>query len=126
MYTPVEVVDFILRSVDQVMRDNFGKGLTDDVRIIDPFTGAGTFLSRMMQLDLIDDQDIDRKYRDELFANEIVLLAYYIAAVNCESAYVGRTGKFAEFENISLTDTFNLGAISGVDRRCHGRAQEAH
>ena len=112
VYTPVEVVDFILRSVDQVLRDNFGKGVTDDVRIIDPFTGAGTFLSRMMQLDLIDDRDIDRKYRNELFANEIVLLAYYIAAVNCESAYAGRTGRLAEFNNISFTDTFNLNSIS--------------
>ena len=112
VYTPEEVVDFILMSVDQVLRDNFDKGLTDDVRVIDPFTGAGTFLSRMMQLDLIADQDVDRKYRAELFANEIVLLAYYIAAVNCESAYAGRTGRLAEFENISLTDTFNLDTMS--------------
>ena len=114
VYTPTEVVDFILRSVDYALRENFGKGLTDEgVNVIDPFTGAGTFIARMMSKDmgLIRDGDIGRKYGGEVFANEIVLLAYYIAAVNCESVYGQRTGTFKQFEGLSFTDTFNPGNL---------------
>ena len=114
VYTPPEIVDFILRSVDHALRENFGRGLTDEnVNVIDPFTGAGTFITRMMspELGLIRDEDISRKYHSELFANEILLLAYYIAAVNCESMYGQRSGRFEQFNGISLTDTFNMGNI---------------
>ena len=114
VYTPPEIVDFILRSVDHALRENFGRGLTDEnVNVIDPFTGAGTFITRMMssELGLIRDEDISRKYHSELFANEILLLAYYIAAVNCESMYGQRSGRFEQFNGISLTDTFNTGSI---------------
>ena len=114
VYTPPEIVDFILRSVDYALRENFGRGLTDEnVNVIDPFTGAGTFITRMMspELGLIRDEDIGRKYHSELFANEILLLAYYIAAVNCESMYGQRSGRFEQFNGISLTDTFNTGSI---------------
>ena len=114
VYTPPEIVDFILRSVDHVLQENFGCGLTDEnVNVIDPFTGAGTFITRMMspELGLIHDEDISRKYHSELFANEIILLAYYIAAVNCESMYGQRSGRFEQFNGISLTDTFNTGSI---------------
>ena len=110
VYTPPEMVDFVLRSVDHVLRENFGRGLTDkNVNVIDPFTGTGTFITRMMspELGLIRAKDVDRKYRYELFASEIILLAYYIAAVNCESVYGQRTGHFNSFDGISLTDTFN-------------------
>ena len=114
VYTPQEVVDFILRSVDHVSRENFGRELTDkNVNIIDPFTGAGTFLVRLMSDDLgiIRKKDLKHKYRNELFANEIVLLAYYIALVNCESVYEQRAGRFEHFEGISLTDTFSPGKL---------------
>ena len=114
VYTPPEIVDFILRSVDHALRENFGRGLTDEnVNVIDPFTGAGTFITRMMspELDLIRDEDIGRKYHSELFSNELILLAYYIAAVNCESMYGQRSGRFEQFNGISLTDTFNTGSI---------------
>lgn len=114
VYTPTEIVDFILRSVDYVLRENFGCGLTDEnVNIIDPFAGAGTFIARLMSKDmgLIRDEDLIRKYHNELFASEIVLLAYYIAAVNCESVYGQRTGVFEQFEGLSLMDTFNLGSM---------------
>ena len=114
VYTPTEVVDFILRSVDYALRENFGRGLTDKgVNVIDPFTGAGTFIARMMSKDmaLIRDEDVERKYGMETFANEIVLLAYYIAAVNCESVYAQRTGVFEQFEGLSFTDTFNPGNL---------------
>ena len=112
VYTPVEVVDFILHSADDVLQAEFGRSLSDEgVHIIDPFVGAGTFLARLLQLDLIKDADLERKYSDELHANEIVLLAYYIAAVNIEEVFRGRRGAdkgYAPFEGIVLTDTFNL------------------
>ena len=112
VYTPVEVVDFILHSTDEVLQEEFGRNLSDeDVHILDPFAGAGVFLARLLQSDLIQASDLKRKYRDELHANEIVLLAYYIAAVNIEEAYRGEHGEgstYEPFNGIVLTDTFNL------------------
>jgi predicted helicase len=112
VYTPVEVVDFIIHSVDDVLRKEFGRSLSDEnVNILDPFTGTGTFINRLIQSGLIRPQDLQRKYSNELFANEIVLLAYYIAAVNIENAYhdaVSFTAKYEPFPGICLTDTFQL------------------
>ena len=88
VYTPVEVVDFILHSVNDLLQQEFGENLSsENVHILDPFTGTGTFLTRLLNSDLIADTDLERKYRHELHANEIVLLAYYIAAVNIEETY---------------------------------------
>ena len=112
VYTPVEVVDFILNSADHVLRKEFGRGLSDEgVHVLDPFTGTGIFLVRLLQSGLIQDSDLERKYREELHANEIVLLAYYIAAIHIEEAYRGRLGSgsaYEPFKGIVLTDTFNL------------------
>ena len=112
VYTPVEVVDFILHSANEVLQDEFGKSLSDEgVHILDPFTGAGIFLARLIQSGLIHPSDLERKYRAELHANEIVLLAYYIAAVNIEEAFRGQRGQnttYEPFNGIVLTDTFNL------------------
>lgn len=112
VYTPVEVVDFILQSANEVLQDEFGKSLSDEgVHILDPFTGAGIFLARLLQSNLIQPSDLERKYRVELHANEIVLLAYYIAAVNIEEAFRGQRGQntpYEPFNGIVLTDTFNL------------------
>ena len=112
VYTPVEVVDFILHSADEVLQKEFGRNLSDEgVHILDPFAGAGVFLARLLQSDLIQASDLERKYRNELHANEIVLLAYYIAAVNIEEAYRGERGEnsgYEPFNGIVLTDTFNL------------------
>ena len=110
VYTPVEVVDFILHSVDGVLRSEFGRGLTEDnVHILDPFTGTGTFITRLLQSGLIRPEDLDRKYRHELHANEIVLLAYYIAAINIEEAFHRVTGQeYEPFPGIVLTDTFQM------------------
>ena len=115
VYTPVEIVDFILRSVDHVSRQHFGRGLTDnDVHILDGFTGTGTFITRLLQSDLITPRDIERKYSDELHANEIILLAYYIAAVNIETTYHALTEKtddtddYVPFPGILLADTFQI------------------
>src|SRR5690606_19791743 len=88
VYTPVEVVDFIIRSAEQALAKHLGHSLTDEgVHIIDPFVGTGTFLVRLLQSGLIKPKDLLRKYTSELHANEIVLLAYYIAAVNIEAAF---------------------------------------
>ena len=118
VYTPVEIVDFILASADRVLRDEFGRGLTDEgVHVLDPFTGTGIFLVRLLQSALIRPDDVQRKYRSELHANELVLLAYYIAAIHIEQAYRGRVGGEHEpFGGIVLTDTFNLLAARGFPR----------
>ena len=112
VYTPVEIVDFILESADHVLRKEFGRDLSDEgVHVLDPFTGTGIFLVRLIQSALIADADLERKYRRELHANEIVLLAYYIAAIHIEEAFHGRRGAdgaYEPFEGIVLTDTFNL------------------
>ncbi len=113
VYTPVEVVDFIIHSVNDVLKKEFGRSISDEnIHILDPFTGTGTFITRLLQSGLIDGKDLGRKYKHELHANEIVLLAYYIAAVNIENAYHDQLGKdsiYEPFEGIVLTDTFQLG-----------------
>jgi len=83
VYTPVEVVDFIIHSVNDVLQKEFGQTISDEnVHVLDPFTGTGTFITRLIQSGLIKKEDLPRKYERELHANEIVLLAYYIADVN--------------------------------------------
>ena len=110
VYTPVEVVDFILHSVNDVLQSEFGQTLGDEnIHIIDPFTGTGTFITRLLQSGLITPEQLPYKYRNEIHANEIVLLAYYIAAINIEAVYhdlVG--GDYQPFNGICLTDTFQL------------------
>lgn len=110
VYTPVEVVDFIIHSVNDILQSEFGQTLgSDGVHIIDPFTGTGTFITRLLQSGLIDKEQLQNKYRGQIHANEIVLLAYYIAAINIEAVYhsiVG--GAYQPFEGICLTDTFQL------------------
>lgn len=110
VYTPVEIVDFILHSVDHLLRQEFGQTLgSDGVHILDPFTGTGTFITRLLQSGLIDKDALAKKFRKEIHANEIVLLAYYIAAINIETAYHGiMGGKYEPFTGICLTDTFQL------------------
>ena len=116
VYTPVEVVDFIIHSVNQVLAHEFGADLaTDGVHILDPFTGTGTFITRLLQSGLIPKERLAEKYSKEIHANEIVLLAYYIAAINVESAYyeAGGYGTYEPFPGICLTDTFNIGTGKG-------------
>ena len=112
VYTPVEIVDFINRSADWVLRQEFGRGLADDnVHILDPFTGTGTFVVRLIQSGLLPKERLVDKYSRELHANEIVLLAYYIACINIENAYhdaQGEGAEFAPFPGICLTDTFQI------------------
>lgn len=109
VYTPVEIVDFIIRSVNDVLEDEFGQTLgSEGVHIIDPFTGTGTFITRLLQSGLIQPDQLEHKFRYELHANEIVLLAYYIAAINIESVYESLSGQYAPFGGILLTDTFAM------------------
>ncbi|MCE2184792.1 DEAD/DEAH box helicase [Streptococcus thermophilus] len=116
VFTPVEVVDFIVKSVDVVLRKHFNKNLaSENVHILDPFTGTGTFITRtlnylksLMDSGEITFDDILRKYTQELHANEIVLLSYYIAAINIEAVFDEINGDepYTPFEGIVLTDTF--------------------
>lgn len=110
VYTPVDVVDFIIHSVNDVLQDEFGQSLgSKGVHIIDPFTGTGTFITRLLQSGLIKPEELEHKFKREIHANEIVLLAYYIAAINIESVYYSLMGgKYQPFEGICLTDTFQM------------------
>lgn len=112
VYTPTEIVDFILNSAENILRTEFNCGLTDEnVHVLDPFAGTGIFLTRLLQSHLILDVDLDRKFELELHANEIMLLAYYIASIQTESAYHGRKKTptdYRPFPGIVLSDTFNL------------------
>ncbi|WP_397334644.1 DEAD/DEAH box helicase [Paenarthrobacter nitroguajacolicus] len=120
VFTPVPVVDYILRSADAALRLEFGKTLSDEgVSILEPFVGTGTFLTRLLQTGLIKPEDLHRKYTQELFANEIVLLSYYIAAINIETVYsevaatAGVETGYVPFDGIALTDTFQLNESDG-------------
>ncbi len=110
VYTPVEVVDFIIHSVNHLLQTEFGQTLgSEGVHIIDPFTGTGTFITRLLQSGLITPEQLPHKYQHEIHANEIVLLAYYIAAINIEAVYHGIVGgDYRPFEGICLTDTFQM------------------
>lgn len=135
VYTPVEIVDFINRSVADILQAAFGCSLSDEnVHVLDPFTGTGTFIARMIQSGLIEPDALSRKYNYELHANEIILLAYYIASINIENAYheyvtthsgvarhdggayhMGDAGSYVPFKGICLTDTFQLGETDDVN-----------
>ncbi|MDR3205524.1 MAG: N-6 DNA methylase, partial [Candidatus Methanoplasma sp.] len=118
VYTPQEIVDFILRSAAGILKQEFGLDISgENVNILDPFTGTGTFVARLMETGLIRKEDLERKYTDELFANEITLLAYYIAAVNIENVFakILEPSEYRPFDHILLTDTFNIEEI------CKGR-----
>lgn len=121
VYTPTEVVDFIIHSIENVLNDEFGSSLADEnVHIIDPFTGTGTFVTRLLQSGIIPNEKLAHKYKHEIHANEIVLLAYYIACINIETVYhsvmIGDTTDnskdneigYTPFEGICLTDTFEM------------------
>lgn len=110
VYTPNEIVDFIIHSVNDALMVEFGASISDEgVHILDPFTGTGTFIVRLLQSGLIKPEDLARKYRYELHANEIVLLAYYVAAINIEETYHDLSGgDYEPFNGIVLTDTFQM------------------
>ena len=117
VYTPTEVVDFIIHSINDVLKSEFNQTLgSQNVHIIDPFTGTGTFITRLLQSGLMTPEQLTYKYKNEIHANEIVLLAYYIAAINIESTYhdlmqaqnPDQALEYEPFEGICLTDTFQM------------------
>tara|TARA_R110001606_G_scaffold399223_1_gene582511 strand:- start:2876 stop:7843 length:4968 start_codon:yes stop_codon:yes gene_type:complete len=125
VYTPVEVVDFIIHSIEDVLKAEFGKSMADEnVHLLDGFTGTGTFPVRLLQSGIIPKNKLEHKYKHEIHANELVLLAYYIAAINIEATYHGImndnvTGleeesdqifevPYEPFTGICLTDTFQM------------------
>ena len=122
VYTPVEVVDFIICSVEDILQSEFQSSLKNEgVHIIDPFTGTGTFITRLLQSGIIPADRLSEKYCSEIHANEIVLLAYYIAAINIEATYHGilhgnisddlsgsLKPQYTPFNGICLTDTFQM------------------
>lgn len=121
VYTPIEVVDFIIHSVNDVLQKEFNRSISDEnIHILDPFTGTGTFITRLLQSGLIKKEDLQRKYTKELHANEIVLLAYYIAAVNIENAFHDQIeqeeSEYTSFDGMVLTDTFQLGETNESEK----------
>ena len=112
VYTPSEVIDYILHSTDRVLRREFGHGLADEgVHVLDPFAGTGSFMARLIEdSSLVPEEKLRHKYLHELHSNEILLLAYYIMVVNTEYAYHSRVGgSYERFPGAVLTDTFQMG-----------------
>ena len=109
VYTPIEVVDYMVRSVEDLMNMEFGASLSNEgVHVLDPFVGTGTFITRLLRGGIIRPEDLKRKYETELHANDIMLLAYYVAAINIESTYHGlaEAEEYHPFNGIVLSDTF--------------------
>ena len=122
VYTPNEVVDFIVRGADYLLQKHFGRSLADDnVQILDPATGTGTFVTSM--IDYLPADRLEYKYLNEIHANEVAILPYYIANLNIEYSYRERTGKYLEFPNLCFVDTLDnfdglrSGATGGAVQR---------
>lgn len=140
VFTPIEVVDFIVKSTSYLLKEKFGVEFGDkNVNVIDPFTGTGSFIVRLLELGMIPSDKLYHKYKNELYANDIKLLSYYVAAVNIETTYASlrRGGKYVDFPGMTYADTFRIspnyrrmtraeraaaGAQSGLD----GHFQTAH
>ena len=120
VYTPNEVVDFIIRGADFLLQKHFGRSLADDnVQILDPATGTGTFITNLIEY--LPAGKVEHKYRNEIHANEVAILPYYIANLNIEYTYREKTGRYLEFPNLVFVDTLdNLdwqGATGGAVQR---------
>ena len=107
VYTPQPIVDFMVKSVAQILKNEFGRTLSDEgVHLIDAFVGTGNFIVRLMRE--IDKTALEHKYRHELHCNEVLLLPYYIASMNIEHEFYEATGRYVPFDKICLVDTFDL------------------
>ena len=122
VYTPNEVVDFIIRGADHLLQKHFGRSLSDEnVQILDPATGTGTFVTSL--IDYLPADRLEYKYLNEIHANEVAILPYYIANLNIEYSYKERTGKYLEFPNLCFVDTLDnidwqqAGATGGAVQR---------
>ncbi|GAA6886227.1 hypothetical protein AOH231_09900 [Helicobacter pylori] len=111
VYTPIEVVDFILRATNGILKKHFNTDFNDkNITIFDPFTGTGSFIARLLskENELISDEALKEKFLNNLFAFDIVLLAYYIALINITQAAQNRDGSLKNFKNIALTDSLDI------------------
>ena len=122
VYTPNEIVDFIIRGVDHLLEKHFGRRLADDnVQILDPATGTGTFVTSLIER--LPADRLEYKYLKEIHANEVAILPYYIANMNIEYTYKEKTGRYLEFPNLCFVDTLDNmdwqenGTTNGVVRR---------
>jgi hypothetical protein len=107
VYTPQEIVDFMCSAVEEVLENEFGLRLGDEgVNILDPATGTGNFIVNLMRR--VPRQHLPRVYREQLFANEVMLLPYYIASLNIEHEYYDLTGSYEPFEGLCFVDTLDL------------------
>lgn len=110
VYTPIECIDFIIKSVEEILQNNFKNGLnTRGIKILEPFAGTGTFITRLLESGLIT-SNFDIKYSEDISANELILLAHYISTVNIETTYQSLSNKteYVPFSGMSYTDTLNL------------------
>ncbi len=110
VYTPIEVVDFILRATNGILKKHFNTDFNDqNITIFDPFTGTGSFIARLLskENDLISDEALKEKFQNHLFAFDIVLLSYYIALINITQAAQNRDSSLKNFKNIALTDSLD-------------------
>ncbi len=106
VYTPNEVVDFIIRGADHLLQKHFGRSLADrNVQILDPATGTGTFITNL--IDYLPSDRLEYKYLNEMHANEVAILPYYIANLNIEYTYKEKTGRYVEFPNLCFVDTLD-------------------
>lgn len=113
VYTPIEVVDFMIRSTEQLLQDELGCSIADEgVKLLDPFTGTGTFVARLIHSDVIPSEHLKSKFASDIHANELVLLAYYIAAINIEESLHSKTAEYVPFDGLVLTDTFQIAESS--------------
>ena len=122
VYTPNEVVDFMIRGADHLLYKHFGRRLADDnVQILDPATGTGTFVTSL--INHLPEDRLEYKYLNEIHANEVAILPYYIANLNIEYTYKERTGRYREFPNLVFVDTLDnmdwqqRGATGGAVQR---------
>src|ERR1019366_2954255 len=113
VYTPQPIANFMVRSVENILKNEFGRSLSDkDVHILDPFVGTGNFITRVMKE--IKTSALPYKYENELHCNEVMLLPYYVASMNIEHEYLERTGEYKTFPGICLVDTFDMRAQSAM------------
>lgn len=118
VYTPIECVDFMIKSIDDILKKEFNSCISDrGVHLLDPFTGTGTFIVRLLQSGLIKKEDLEYKYLNEIHCNEIMLLAYYVADINIEAAYheLSKEETYLPYDGICLTDTFQLNEHQNSD-----------
>ena len=115
VYTPGEIVRFMIRSADWLCEKHFGKNLVDKgVEILDPATGTGTFIVELLEHFRGDRDKLVYKYKEELHANEVAILPYYVANLNIEATYAAITGQFAEYPNLCFVDTIDNVAALGL------------